>query len=416
MAIVSGDSKADVIVAGAGPNGLAMALALGGSALNRPLKVLLLDAGDPQARLEGFHDTRGLALTAATQGLFQALGAGSHLAPHLQEMRDIKVTDGTGVLSDRPALLAFTTEPGQRAAAAIAENRHVMTALLEAVQKSSSIALISHAPLSRVMVEQGQVVAETADGKTFRAALIIGADGRKSFVRESAGIAVERKAYGQTALTFSVAHDEPHHGRAEEHFSAEGVFALLPLPGNRTSIVCGTTPERAQRLMALPAGEFEAVLTEEVGSHLGTLKLTGDRQAYPLQMQLAASLIAPRTALIGDAAHVLHPLAGLGLNLGFKDVAALADCIHEAVGRGEDLGSASVLERYAAWRRFDTMMTGAAMDGFNSLFVNGNPALKLVRDAGLKLVDRMPALKALFTKEAAGLAGNLPRLMRGLLP
>ncbi|MCA0431950.1 MAG: UbiH/UbiF/VisC/COQ6 family ubiquinone biosynthesis hydroxylase [Proteobacteria bacterium] len=413
---MTSDFKADVIIAGAGPNGLAMALALGGSALRRPLDVVLIDATDPRARQGAPQDTRGLALTLATQGLFRALKAWDGLSPHLQEMRQIRVTDGTGALSERPVLLAFATDPQQRAAAAIAESRHVTGALLDAVLASPQIRLLTGSGLASIDVLPGHVKAITAAGEAVKAPLIIGADGRNSFVRNAAGIAAEARPYGQTALTFTAGHELPHDGCAEEHFSPEGVVALLPLPGNRSSLVWGASPSRAAELMALTAEAFDAELNRQIGSHLGRIAVEGGRQAYPLQMQLAETQIAPRLALAGDAAHVLHPLAGLGLNLGFKDVAALADCIHDAVARGEDHGGPAMLERFAAWRRFDTSATAMLMDGFNGLFVNDNPVLKQIRDTGLRLADRVPALKTLFMQEASGLTGDLPRLMRGIAP
>lgn len=406
----------DVAIAGAGPNGLAMALALGGSRLRRPLAVTVLDAGDPRTRLGGSHDTRGSALTQATQHLLQVLGLSDNFFDELQEMRDIKVTDGTGPLSARPSLLSFATDDKHRAAAAIVENRHLNAALLAAVEQSPQITMLTGQKLTDVSVAPGKAHIKTESGDSYSAPLLIAADGRASFVRSAAGLTVEGRSHHQVALTFTMAHALPHGAMAEEHFAADGVFALLPLPGHRSSVVWAMAPERASNLMALPIADFTRQLQDQVGDHLGEVELQGSRQAYPLQTQLASALTATRVALIGDAAHLLHPLAGLGLNLGFKDVAALADCVHDAVGRGEDHGGPAVLARYAQWRRFDTVATTALIDGMNLLFANDNVALKALRDAGLRLFDHLPPIKTALIGEASGLTGDLPRLMRGILP
>ncbi len=413
---MSKPNVSDVVIAGAGPNGLAMALALGSSRLQRPLAVMVLDAGDPRARLHEGHDTRGSALTQATQQLLRALGLSDSFFTNLQEMRDIKVTDGAGPLSARPALLSFATDDTHRAAAAIVENRHLNAALLAAVDASPQIKVLTGQKLTDVTVAPGKAHIGTEAGDSYSAPLLIGADGRGSFVRSAAGLTVEGRSHHQVALTFTMVHGLPHGAMAEEHFAADGVFALLPLPGHRYSVVWAMAPERASNLMALPMADFTRQLQDQVGEHLGVVELEGNRQAYPLHTQLAAALTANRVALIGDAAHLLHPLAGLGLNLGFKDVAALADCVHDAVGRGEDLGGPAVLARYAQWRNFDTVSTTALINGMNLLFANDNVALKVLRDAGLRLFDRVPPIKSALMGEASGLTGDLPRLMRGLLP
>ena len=253
-----------------------------------------------------------------------------------------------------------------------------------------------------------------ADGRRAKAPLLIGADGRNSTIRRLAGIAVDTHDHGQSALTFTIHHSLPHGGRAEEHFSPDGVLAILPLPGERSSIVWAVAPGEAARLKALPADAFRAALQQRIGRHLGEITVEGAVNLYPLHLQIAQSMTADRIALVGDAAHVIHPLAGLGLNLGFKDVAALAECVDDAMARGEDHGSALVLERYARWRRFDVASTVVAMEGMNRLFANANPFLAPLRKAGLLLVNKMPQAKAVIMTEAAGTSGTVPRLMRGL--
>lgn len=404
----------DALIIGAGPNGLAMALALGGSQARPPSRVLVVDARDPRAYAASGGDTRGSALTRATQNVFRGIGAWDGLKDHCAEMRDIIVTDGKGTLETRPALLSFATEEGGKAAAVITENRWIATALMEAIDRSPQIEVRGGVTVTGITRTPGFVELAFADGRTARAPLLIGADGRNSTVRSDLGIGVDGLDDDQVALTFSMAHELPHGHRAEEHFSPTGVFALLPLPGNRCSVVWGTTPAEAERLMAMDAAQFDEALNAKVGSHLGRITTEGKRQSYPLRRQVARALTGPRTALIGDAAHIIHPLAGLGLNLGFKDVAALAECIGEAMLRGEDHGGPAMLDRYARWRRFDIISTIVAMEGMNALFVNDWPLLSVLRQSGLKLVDSMPGVKSALMQEAAGLTGTLPRLMRGI--
>jgi PAS domain S-box-containing protein len=221
---------------------------------------------------------------------------------------------------------------------------------------------------------------------------IVAADGRNSPAREAAGIKLIGWPYDQMGLVATVEHELAHNGRAEEHFTPSGPFAILPLPGNRSSLVWSERTEAAQRMLALPMDAFEQELKLRFGDHLGEVKLISGRHGYPLAMYLAETFTAPRLALVGDAAHVLHPLAGLGFNLGLRDVAALADCIHDAASLGLDIGSEAVLDRYTQWRRFDTVATGAMMDGMNRLFANTNPVLTLLRRAGLLAVNRMGGL------------------------
>ncbi|MFO1032717.1 MAG: FAD-dependent monooxygenase [Hyphomicrobiales bacterium] len=401
----------DAIIVGAGPNGLALALALAGPQAQPKARVLVVDAKgltDPSRS----GDTRGSAITQATQNLLKSLGCFDAIQPPPEDMRSIAVTNGTGRLDARPVLLGFATEEGRPAAAAIAENNAILSALQTAAHASPGICWRTPARIAAITRSPGWVELSFTEGEPVRAPLLVGADGRNSFIRQEAGIGVDVLAGGQSALTFSISHSLPHHGRAEEHFTATGVIAFLPLPGNRMSLVWGTSDDEAQSLMALSDEAFAEMLTAEAGGHLGRIALSGGRQCYPLRRQLAKSLTAPRTALIGDAAHGIHPLAGLGLNLGFKDVAALAECIQDAMSRGEDWGGPAVLDRYAVWRRFDIITTAHLMEAMSLLFVNDVPVLREMRQAGLRIADRLPFFKAALMKEAAGLSGDVPRLMR----
>jgi 2-octaprenyl-6-methoxyphenol hydroxylase len=411
--MISPVMKIDVIILGGGPNGLATALSLGGAALPRPLNVLLLDARDPQAVPS---DSRGTALTTATQSMFKALGVWNDLAGHACDMRDIIVTDGAGRHDARKVLLNLSTDATAQAAATMVENRHLANALLAAVARSSRIHLQGGFEFTHFECSAGRIKLHSKSGTFFTAPLLVAADGRNSRVRKQLDITLTAHDYKQTALTFAIDHSLPHANTAEEHFSSAGVFAFLPLPGNRASIVWGTSPERATSLMALDDTAFNMALQDEMGWRVGAVQVSGKRAAYPLSMQIAQNLVAPRVALLGDAAHAIHPLAGLGLNLGFKDAAALADCVVQAFARGDDIGGVAVLERYEMLRRFETTATSFAMDAMNGLFSNADPGLKVLRSAGLRMVEHVPALKSHFMAQAAGTSQNNPRLLQGLLP
>jgi 2-octaprenyl-6-methoxyphenol hydroxylase len=246
-----------------------------------------------------------------------------------------------------------------------------------------------------------------------RARLLVAADGARSRLRERAGIQSVGWSYGQSAIVTTVAHERPHHGRAEEHFLPSGPFAILPLPHDRSSIVWTEAAAEADRIMRLDDAGFHAELEKRFGLHLGDISVAGRRAAFPIGFAAAKSFIAERLALVGDAAHVIHPIAGQGLNMGLRDVAALAEAIVDAARLGLDPGGAGVLDRYQRWRRFDTMAMGLATDGLNRLFSNRSDALRLVRDIGLGVVERLPAVKDFFIREAAGITGEVPKLLRG---
>lgn len=404
----------DIVVIGAALNGLAAALALAGRRVRRPLNVAVVDARDPQDFVSNAFDGRASAISQAARRMFEALGVWDLVADHAQAMTEIIVTDSAAPAAPRPVLLQFGEEDMTGGPSAhMIENRFLYGAMLEEARQAPCIRFCTGRPVERFTFGPGLAAVQLADGSTLRASLIVAADGRNSPAREAAGLRLVGWPYDQMGLVATVEHELPHNGRAEEHFTPSGPFAILPLPGNRSSLVWSERTEAAQSLLALSPEAFEDELKLRFGTHLGAVRMISGRHGYPLAMYVASTFTAPRLALVGDAAHVLHPLAGLGFNLGLRDVAALADCIHDAASLGLDIGNEAVLDRYTQWRRFDTVATGAAMDGMNRLFANTNPVLTLLRRAGLMAVNRIGFMKPMFVAQAAGLTGNQPRLLRG---
>jgi 2-octaprenyl-6-methoxyphenol hydroxylase len=289
------------------------------------------------------------------------------------------------------------------------ENKPLLAALVERA-KLDGVELVPQSVTGQTAAGSHILVA-LADGRTIAARLLVAADGARSGIRQRAGIATHGWDYGQSGIVTTVAHERDHGGRAEEHFLPGGPFAILPLKGHRSSIVWTDATAEADRIVALPDADFHAELERRFGLHLGEITAVGARLAFPLGFAVARTFVGERIALVGDAAHVIHPIAGQGLNMGLKDVAALAEVIVDAARLGID--PATVLERYQRWRRFDTMAMGVATDGLNRLFSNHSEVLRAVRDLGLGVVDRLPVLKRMFIREAAGLAGEVPKLLKG---
>jgi 2-octaprenyl-6-methoxyphenol hydroxylase len=406
------DGHIDVLIAGGGFAGLTLAIALR-QALGPAFAVTV---ADPMLGRTHANDERASAIVAAARRLFETMGVWDGIAAEAQPILDMVVTDSRLDDAMRPVFLTFSgeVEPGEPFAHMI-ENRSLVGAL-EAAARAAGIdlrptAVAEFDPPDRR--EGGRIGARLADGTAVTASLLAAADGARSSIRERAGIAVHGWGYSQSAIVTTVGHEREHGGRAVEHFLPAGPFAILPLTGNRASIVWTETKADAARLIALPDDAFRDELEQRFKLHLGEITSVGARRVHPLGFFVARSFIAERIALLGDAAHVIHPIAGQGLNMGLRDVAALAEVIVDAARLGLDPGAASVLERYQRWRRFDTMAMGLATDGLNRLFSNRSAVLRLVRDVGLGLVDRVPDLKRLFIREAAGLVGEVPKLLRG---
>lgn len=402
--------KTDLVIGGAGFAGLALAIALR-QGLGETFAVTV---ADPALKSDTSKDPRASAIAAAARRLFEAIGVWAAVAADAQPMLDMVVTDSKLDDAVRPTFLTFggEVEPGEPFAHMV-ENRHLIDAL---VAKAKEIGVDLRAgAVSGFAHTANAIEVMLDDGETISARLLVGADGAKSKIREQAGIATHGWNYDQSAIVTTVAHERDHNGRAEEHFLPAGPFAILPLTGKRASIVWTEGTREAERIVALPDDEFHAELEQRFGLHLGDLQVVGARRAFPLGLFTARSFIAERLALIGDAAHIIHPIAGQGLNMGLRDVAALAEVVADAARLGFDIGADDVLERYQRWRRFDTMTMGVATDGLNRLFSNHSDVLRLARDVGLGLVERIPALKHMFIREAAGFTGDVPKLLKGEL-
>ncbi|WP_373357099.1 UbiH/UbiF/VisC/COQ6 family ubiquinone biosynthesis hydroxylase [Pseudoroseicyclus sp. CXY001] len=396
------------LIIGGGLNGPALALALAKAGL----EPVVLDALPAETRAAPGFDGRAYALAHASVRLLKALGIWGAVAAEAQPIEEIKVTDGVAGEGAGPFWLHFergALEEGPMGQ--MVEDRHLRPALLAGLEAAG----IEHRAGVRVVAQQagpGTASVTLEDGTELTGTLIVGADGRRSGTAERAGLKRRVTDYGQSAVTCAVAHERPHEGVAHQFFMPGGPLAILPLAGNRSSIVWSETTARAEALMAMDEPAFLAALRPAFGDHLGKISLASKRFAYPLGLSLAERFIAPRVALVGDAAHGLHPLAGQGLNAGLRDVAALAEVLSAAAQRGEDIGAAATLARYQSWRGFDTQALALATDGFNRLFSNDNPLLRAARGLGLGLVSAVPGLRRSLMREAAGLTGDLPPLMR----
>ena len=401
-------AQRSIVVGGGAFAGLALALALR-EGLGADVAVIV---ADPALAMRPSRDPRATAIVAACRRLFETLGVWGEIADQAQPILDMVITDSKLDDATRPVFLTFggNVEPGEPFAHMV-ENRHLIDALTRHAE-ANGVDLRATA-VSSYETGADSVDVRLADGSVVEAALLIAADGARSKLRERAGIATHGWDYDQSGIVVTVAHERDHNGRAEEHFLPAGPFAILPLTGKRSSLVWTERRTEAARMVALGEEEFHGELERRFGLQLGEIKALDKPRAFPLSYFVARSFIAERLALVGDAAHVIHPIAGQGLNLGLKDVAALAEVVVDAARLGIDFGRADVLERYQRWRRFDTMAMGLATNSLNFLFSNRSTLLRTVRDIGLGLVDRTPPLKEMFIRQAAGLTGEVPRLLKG---
>lgn len=395
---------ADVLIVGGGLVGaaLSMALARGG------LEVTVIDRIDQRGQLDAGFDGRASAIAQASKRMLDQLGVWPCLA-ELTPILDIRVADG----DSRLFLHYDHTDIGDAPLGYMVENRHMRAALFESISQMPGVTYL--APVEIAAFERGPEGArlEFKGGGALEAPLVIGADGRKSQIRRQTGIQVARWSYGQTAIVCTIAHERPHNNVAHEHFLPAGPFAILPIPGNRSSIVWTERDAHVPDLMALEETDFLAELGKRFGDFLGALSVAGPRWTYPLVLQSAYKSVDRRLALVGDAAHCIHPIAGQGLNLGLRDVAAIAEVLIEAHRLGLDIGAPYNLSRYDRWRRFDSMLMLSLTDSINRLFSNDIAPLRFARDLGLAAVNRSGPLKRFFMRHAMGEAGRLPKLLKG---
>lgn len=405
--------------------GLTLGIALSGGGL----RVVLVDKADPAGFTDAAYDGRSSAIARGSQQALAALGIWRELAAAAQPILDIRVSDGR---LDRAASrlvldyahegVAERTAPGAPPAplGCIVENREIRRALNACVARAERLTVLAPATVARFSLPPGggAVRIGLGDGTQVAARLLIGADGRGSAVRAAAGIRVTEWSYPQSGIVCTVGHERPHNGLAHEHFLPSGPFAMLPMVDGqdgqpRSSLVWTERRSLVPAVMGLDDAAFGRELERRFGLTLGRLRPLGRRWAYPLSLMHAERYVAPRLALVGDAAHVIHPIAGQGLNLGLRDVAALAETVVDAHRVGLDIGDAGVLAGYQRWRRADNLVLAVVTDGLNRLFSNDIAPLRLARDLGLAAVNRLPSLKRVFMRHAMGLSGDLPRLIRG---
>ncbi len=410
--------RTDVLIAGAGMAGGTAALACA----HAGLRVVLVDPLPFETMLEDRFDGRASAIAWSCFRQWQVLGLGDYLAEHACRIDHILVTDGRtpGASSPPPAPVFLRFDAAEIADRSegepmgwMLENRHIRAAISRGIEASPDITVIQRTSVARVEAGPGGAEVTLSNGQTGRAALVVAADGKTSFIREQAGIGVAGWEYGQCGVVATVRMERPHGNTAHEYFLPGGPFAILPLNESRASLVWTEPKDRAGALRGASDAAFQAHLQRRFGDFLGRVEVVGPRFVYPLSLWLAEQMHAPRIALLGDAAHAIHPIAGQGLNLGLKDVAALAEVLAEASRLGEDIGSEAVLERYARWRRFDNTTVAAATDVFVRLFSNDQPVVRAVRDLGIAAVNRIAPARKFFMAEAGGAVGDLPKLLRG---
>jgi 2-octaprenyl-6-methoxyphenol hydroxylase len=400
------DSRHDIVIAGGGPVGLAMALALTRSM--EGVRIAVVDRRDFTLAI----DQRASALSAGARRFFEALGIWDEMADAAQPIHRMKITDSGSADIARPLFLSFDGEvaPAEPFAHML-PNTALLGALMRALEGKAE--LIGGAEIEGFATEAGAARLSLRDGRVLKAPLIVAADGGNSQLRGLAGIGVVSHDYRQQGIVTTIGHSLPHDGVAFEHFRPAGPFASLPLRGNRSSLVWTETPEQTARYKGMPREEVAGIIEGVMGSSLGTVTLEEPLQSFPLRLVLAREFVAGRLALVGDAAHVVHPVAGQGLNLGLKDVAALAEVAIGAMRLGLDHGGPDVLARYQRWRRLDTALMAMVTDGMNRLFSNDIAPVRAARDFGLGVVDRLPAVKTMMIRQAAAVGGGTPRLLNG---
>ncbi len=415
----------DVAIVGAGLAGRVMALALAQEWRPAP-RIVMIDPGfgrppqDDGAGRNAVHPDAS-SVSRGSQNLLAAIGIWQHLSAEIQPIARIALTDSAPADRVRRVRMTYQNQvqangddSGWQPGAAIVANRAMLKvaadllATTDVVQIGAGVTAL-HADTAGVTLQ----LEHASKSSSLNAALVIAADGGRSRIRQAAGLRTFTRDHGQSAMRVVIAHDRPHEATATQHFFPGGPFALLPMPGNRTCVTWSDRNDEIDRLMALSEPAFLEQLRGRVGGRLGSISLASERTRAPLITRVSHALVANRVALIGDAARSVHPIAGQGLNLAFRDVAALTECICDGAKLGLDPGHLEVLGRYQRWRRFDGVASSAVFDGLNTLFSTQNQLARAIRDVGLGLADRLPALKRALVSEASGLSGDVPRLMRG---
>jgi 2-octaprenyl-6-methoxyphenol hydroxylase len=405
----------DIVISGASFAGLALARAIL-SSLGRDIRIGIIDR-TPRKETSA-PDARAFAVSAGAKRMLDTLGIWQHVAASTQPVTEIEITDSSLEAGIRPVLLRYDNRLEEDAGGEAEPASYIVPATLledalyRSVASEPGLTFIVPGEIASFAATESGLTITLADRAKIAASLLVGAEGRRSTARTEAGIKTVGWRYGQTAIVTTIAYERPHHGRAIQHFLPAGPFAILPLPGNRACLTWTEEANEAARILTLDDEAFLGEVETRIGGRLGQVEVLGPRQSWPLEMHLARAYVAPRFALIGDSAHGVHPIAGQGVNLAFRDVAALSEIIVDTLRLGLDPGSMESLERYERWRRFDSFASAATFDGLNTLFSNDNMLVRAARDFGLGLVDRMPALKKQLVSEAAGLTGDLPRLFK----
>ncbi len=410
-AVTAEVERFDIAISGGSFAGLALARGLS-QALGPDVRIAVIDRATSPAAAAA--DTRAFAIWAGTLAVLEGLGVWPEIAIDAEPMTAIEITDSALDDSVRPARVTYDAKTADgRPAAYMVPSAALHRALYQSVVHDPAVTWIAPAEAAGLTLGDFSAAITLSDGRVVQAALVVAAEGRSSKLRDAAGIKTAGWGYDQTGIVATVQFEQPHNGVAIQHFLPGGPFAILPLKHNRACITWSADSREAGRMIALDDAGFLAELERRIGGRFGAMTLTAPRQSWPLDLKLARELTARRFALIGDAAHGVHPVAGQGVNLAFRDVAAMVEVLTDAARLGFDLGHAPALERYARWRRFDSTMSATLYDGLNRAFSLDNAVLRAGRGAGLGILDRIPALKAMIVEEAAGLTGDVPKLVRG---